>query len=111
MKLFRNILSTILQQKTNGRNLTAFRALVEIGFTPAQARRGLLAACGINVRRLADTADVTAPTIYAACYGKRNNMGGKVALSRALNVPVPDLFPELPNNNLAEVHTSNHKAA
>jgi DNA-binding XRE family transcriptional regulator len=100
MRLFRNRLSNILQQKTNGRNgrnLTAFRALMEIGFSPAQARRGLIAACGINVRRLAETADVTAPTIYAACYGKRNNMGGKAALSRALEIPVEDLFPELPH--------------
>jgi hypothetical protein len=100
MRLFRNRLSNILQQKINGRNgrnLTAFRALMEIGFSPAQARRGLIAACGINVRRLAETADVTAPTIYAACYGKRNNMGGKAALSRALEIPVEDLFPELPH--------------
>lgn len=96
MNFFRNRLSKILQEKReSGRNRAAFRALTEIGFSPADSRRALIAANRIRVRRLAKDADVTAPTIYAACYGRRNNSGGKLVLSKALDIPVPELFPEM----------------
>jgi rhodanese-related sulfurtransferase len=98
MSFFRNRLSKILQEKRFGnRNRTAFRVLTEIGFEPAEARRMLIAGNQIRVRGLAKDADVTAPTIYAAVYGRRNNTQGKEILSNALNVPVPELFPEQDN--------------
>lgn len=96
MKLFRNRLSKILQQKSKNRNQNAFDAMVQVGFTPAQARRALIAANAINVRKLADGAAVTAPTIYAACYGRRNNSHGKAILAEALDIPIAELFPEAP---------------
>ena len=97
MKFF-NRLSNILQDKKDrGRNLAAFKALIEVGFSPAEARRMLLAGNAIRVKHLAKTAEVTAPTIYAACYGKRNNSLGKEAIAKALDIPIPDLFPEMQN--------------
>lgn len=94
MKLFiRNKLSKILQEQKN-RNHKAFKALCYIGFTPKQARRMLITGNDIRVNRLARGAPVTAPTIYAAAYGKRKNPDGQAILSDALHIPVEDLFPE-----------------
>jgi hypothetical protein len=95
MNLFRNTLAKIVNKKTpDSRNLAGFNALVEVGFSPADARRALIAANKIRVKRLAQETSVTAPTIFAACYGKRKNPTGMAAISKALNIPVQALFPE-----------------
>ncbi len=93
MKFFRNKLSRILQGPKT-RNHKAFSALCDIGFTPPQARRMLIAGNNIRVKRLARGAKVTAPTIYAAAYGKRHNPDGQAILSDALGIPVKELFPD-----------------
>ena len=94
MKLFtRNRLSKILQGQKN-RNHKAFSALCDIGFTPPQARRMLIAGNNIRVKHLAQGAKVTAPTIYAAAYGKRQNPDGQAILADALGIPVKALFPD-----------------
>ena len=72
--------------------------MVQHGFTHAEARRMLIAGNNVNVARLAMGADVTAPTIYAACYGKRRNPTGQAILAKALKIPVAELFPEEERN-------------
>jgi len=80
------------------RNQKAFKQLCEIGFTPAEARRMLIAGNNIRVKHLARNANITAPTIYAACYGTRNNATGQAILAKALDIPITELFPEEERN-------------
>lgn len=94
MRFFtRNRLSKILQEQKN-RNHKAFNILCQIGFAPREARRMLIVGNNIRINRLAHGAPVTAPTIYAAAYGKRQNPDGQAILSSALDIPVKELFPE-----------------
>jgi DNA-binding CsgD family transcriptional regulator len=98
MKIFKfNKPSKFLQGK-NGRNRAAFKSIRRAGFTPAEARRMLIAGNNIRIRQLARGADVTAPTIYAACYGKRQNPTGQAILAAALHIPIAELFPEVDKN-------------
>jgi len=99
MKLFtRNKLSRILQGQKR-KNHKAFAALCEIGFDPPAVRRMLIAGNNIRVKHLARGAEVTAPTIYQVCYGKRHNKTGQAILSQALSIPVQTLFPDTYKEN------------
>lgn len=93
--MFFSRLSKKKQQNNKNRNKAAFDALCQIGFTCAEARRMLIAGNNLRVKRLAETAPVTAPTIFAAVYGKRNNADGQAVLAGALGMDIQDLFPEM----------------
>lgn len=93
--MFFKRLSKKKQNPSQNRNKAAFEALCQIGFSSAQARRMLIAGNNLRVKRLAETAPVTAPTIYAAAYGRRNNKLGQAALASALGMEIQDLFPEI----------------
>ena len=93
--MFFNRLSKKKHKATQNRNKAAFEALCKIGFSCAEARRMLIAGNNLRIKRLAEAAPVTAPTIYAAAYGKRNNADGQAALAGALGMDIQDLFPEM----------------
>jgi len=76
------------------RNKTTFDTLRHLGWSAGMARRMLIVGNEIRVKKLAETAPVTAPTIYAAAYGKRANADGQAILAKALGMEIADLFPE-----------------
>lgn len=84
--------SRILQQ--NNRNVTAFRTLLGCGFSPAQARKMLIAGNNIYVNRLAAGVDVSAATIHRAILGSQRNLKGQAIIAAALHIPIEELFPE-----------------
>ena len=79
---------------TANRNQAAFDYLRAVGFSAPEVRGCLIALNKLNVAEIARNSDVTAPTIYAAAYGKRKNARGREILSQHLGLPVPYLFPE-----------------
>jgi len=75
------------------RNLAAFEALRDCGFSLPEIRGALLKLARVNVAEVARNSDVTAPTIYAAAYGKRANQRGRELVAEHLGLPVSVLFP------------------
>lgn len=96
MKLIdRIILSRFIQKENpNNRNRAAFLCLRELGFSLPAVRGGLIKMNGITVAHLAKDKDITAPSIYAAAYGIRQNMTGRAILAEALGIDVKELFPD-----------------
>ena len=76
------------------RNLAAFQALRDCGFSLPEIRGALLKLARINVAEVARNSDITAPTIYAAAYGKRANQRGRELVAQHLGLPISVLFPE-----------------
>ena len=83
------------KKKQTNRNKAAFEALCDAGFSQGDARRALIAGNRLRIKKLAETALVSAPTIYAAAYGRRNNRDGQAALAKAFDMEVHELFPEI----------------
>ena len=78
---------------SKNRNINAFHYLVSAGFSYAEVRGFLIKLNNLNVAKIASNSDITAPTIYAAAYGKRFNKRAKEILAEHLGMPAATLFP------------------
>jgi len=97
MKFINNLkhisLNKLFQGEKNG-NRKALKELKSLDFSPPEIRKALIAINGINVSALKDGHNISVGTLHNTLNGTRVNELAKDLIARALNLKVPELFPE-----------------
>lgn len=89
-------LFSLLQEKkrTGGINKVTFKFLLLAGWTPANARRGLIRMNNIKLVDLARGQKLTPPTLQKTLLGERKHSLAMKLLSDSVKIPINEFYPE-----------------
>jgi len=87
-------LKGIFQSKN--RNRAALECLLDLGFSPINVRKALIALNDVNLNKLVrNGAGVSAPTFYNTIKGTRTNDKAMALVAKSLNLDVGEMFPDI----------------
>jgi len=97
MKILEKIKNIKLKQIVQGEkneNRKALKTFKWLNYDTVQIRELLVELNRINVSALSNGHDISASTLTNTLKGRRNNALAKELIARALNLRVPELFPD-----------------
>ena len=88
------LLHRLQEKKHNGKNRLTFNFLLLAGWSPADARRGLIRMNRIKLVDLVKGHHITSPSLQKTLLGKHTNTLAKQLTARSVNIPVNEFYPE-----------------
>jgi len=91
---FKNIRLNKLFQVERNENRKAVKRLHALDISMIDIRKALIAMNGINLSSLKNGHNISVGTLHNTLNGKRTNALAMELIARALNLSVPELFPD-----------------
>lgn len=93
------LLRRLQEKKRNGAiNKVTFNFLLQAGWSPANARRGLIRLNNIRLVDLARGQKLTPPTLQKTLLGERKHPLAMQLLSDSVKIPIHEFYPEEQND-------------
>lgn len=95
LKLFKQLQD---KKRNGGINKVTFNFLLLAGWSPANARRGLIRMNNIRLVDLARGQRLTPPTLQKTLLGERKHLLAMKLLSESVKIPMNEFYPEESND-------------